>query len=55
MKIEENIDFKRIEQAINYIRTHFKQQPSLDEIAAAVNLSPHHFQLIIFVFYEYQK
>lgn len=44
MKTEENIDFKRIEQAINYIRTHFKQQPSLDEIAAAVNLSPHHFQ-----------
>lgn len=44
MKPEENIDFKRIEQAINYIRTHFKEQPSLDEIAAAVNLSPHHFQ-----------
>jgi len=44
MKIEENIDFQRIEQAINYIRTHFKQQPTLDEIAAAVNLSPHHFQ-----------
>ena len=39
----ENIDFKRIEQAINYIRNHFKEQPSLDEIAAAVNLSPHHF------------
>ena len=38
-----NIDFKRIEQAINYIRTHFKEQPSLDEIAAAVNLSSHHF------------
>ncbi len=39
----ENIDFKRIEQAINYIRNHFKEQPNLDEIAAAVNLSPHHF------------
>ena len=39
-----NIDFKRIEQAINYIRTHFKDQPSLDDIAAAVNLSPHYFQ-----------
>ena len=39
-----NIDFKRIEQAINYIRTHFKEQPSLDDIAAAVHLSPHHFQ-----------
>ena len=39
-----NIDFKRIEQAINYIRTHFKEQPNLDDIAAAVHLSPHHFQ-----------
>ncbi len=38
-----NIDFKRIELAINYIRTHFKEQPSLDEIAAGVNLSPYHF------------
>ena len=39
-----NIDFKRIEQAINYIRTHFKEQPSLEDIAATVNVSPHHFQ-----------
>lgn len=39
----ENIDFNRIELAINYIRTHFKKQPSLEEIATAVNLSPHHF------------
>lgn len=42
----EYIDFKRIEQAINYIRTHFKEQPNLDTIAAAVNLSPHHFHRI---------
>ena len=40
----ENIDFNRIELAINYIRTHFKKQPSLEEIAMEVNLSPHHFQ-----------
>ena len=39
-----SFDFERIEQAINYIRTHFKEQPSLDDIASAVNLSPHHFQ-----------
>lgn len=44
MNKNDNLDFKRIEQAINYIRTHFKEQPSLDEIAAAVNLSPFHFQ-----------
>lgn len=37
------INFRRIEQAINYIRTHFKEQPSLDDIAASVNLSPYHF------------
>ena len=43
MNKNENIDFKRIELAINYIRMHFKDQPGLDEIAAAVNLSPHHF------------
>ena len=44
MNINDTIDFKRIEQAINYIRTNFKQQPSLDDIAKAVNLSPFHFQ-----------
>ena len=43
MNTNENIDFKRIELAINYIRTHFKEQPSLDAIADAVHLSPHHF------------
>ena len=37
------LNFRRIEQAINYIRTHFKEQPSLDDVAAAVNLSPYHF------------
>lgn len=44
MNSNDNIDFKRIELAINYIRSHFKDQPSLDEIAAEVNLSPFHFQ-----------
>ena len=45
-KAANNINFKRIEHAINYIRTHFKEQPSLDDIAKAVNLSPHHFHRI---------
>ena len=44
MNTDKNIDFKRIEAAINYIRTNFKEQPSLDDIAEAVHLSPHHFQ-----------
>ena len=43
MNTNENIDFNRIELAINYIRTHFKEQPGLDEIAAIVNISPYHF------------
>ncbi len=37
-------NYKRIESAINYINENFKQQPSLDEIAAAVHMSPFHFQ-----------
>ncbi len=43
-KTTASIDFKRIEQTINYIRTHFKEQPNLDDIVASVNLSAHHFQ-----------
>ncbi len=38
------IDYQRIAQAIAFIRQHFRQQPSLNEIAAAVHLSPLHFQ-----------
>ncbi|MEL0082137.1 MAG: methylated-DNA--[protein]-cysteine S-methyltransferase [Gammaproteobacteria bacterium] len=36
--------FKRIESAIDFIQSQFRHQPSLDEIAAAVHVSPHHFQ-----------
>ncbi|MEM6525279.1 MAG: methylated-DNA--[protein]-cysteine S-methyltransferase [Bacteroidota bacterium] len=39
-----NIDFDRIAKAIEFIHTHFKKQPSLDEVAAEVHLSPSHFQ-----------
>jgi AraC family transcriptional regulator of adaptative response/methylated-DNA-[protein]-cysteine methyltransferase len=38
------IDFERITQAIRYLEKHFKQQPSLEEIAKQVGLSPSHFQ-----------
>jgi len=41
---QKRIDYERIEKAIHYIRENFKEQPSLDEVAAAVNLSPFHFQ-----------
>ncbi|MCU4674550.1 methylated-DNA--[protein]-cysteine S-methyltransferase [Catenovulum sp. 2E275] len=40
----ESVDYYRIEQAIEYIQANFKQQPSLETIASAVNLSPYHFQ-----------
>ncbi|MBX0288906.1 methylated-DNA--[protein]-cysteine S-methyltransferase [Hymenobacter sp. HSC-4F20] len=37
------LDYARVEQAIEYIATHFTEQPSLDDIAAHVHLSPFHF------------
>ena len=39
-----NSDYQRIADAIGYINANIQQQPSLDEIAAAINLSPFHFQ-----------
>lgn len=36
-------DYKRVARAIDYINEHSKKQPSLDEIAASVHLSPYHF------------
>lgn len=40
----ESADYRRIETAIRYIETHRLEQPSLENVAAAVNLSPYHFQ-----------
>src|SRR5580704_3280133 len=37
-------NYYRIEKAISYIVTDFKQQPNLDEIAGKVHMSPFHFQ-----------
>ena len=37
-------EYYKIAKAIEYIKANFKSQPSLDEIAAATNLSPFHFQ-----------
>ena len=44
MADRQHINFERIEKAIAYINDNFRRQPSLDEIAAAVHLSPYHFQ-----------
>lgn len=38
------INYERVAKAIEYIKTHFKRHPDLDEVAAAVHLSPSHFQ-----------
>ncbi len=46
MKDQEITNYNRIEDAIGYIRKNFKHQPSLEEIAEKVHLSPFHFQRI---------
>lgn len=38
------LNYNRIEKAIEFISAHFKQQPTLEEIAAHMHLSPFHFQ-----------
>ena len=37
-------DYLRIEQAITYLEHHYKDQPSLEEVAANIGLSEYHFQ-----------
>lgn len=44
MKEQQYINYNRIAQAIEYIKSNFKQQPNLDEVAEQVHLSPYHFQ-----------
>lgn len=44
METQEQLNYERIAKAIDYIKQHFREQPSLDAVAAEVNLSPFHFQ-----------
>lgn len=44
MKEQDNINFHRVAEAIDYIRENFKSQPRLDEIAEKIHVSPYHFQ-----------
>ncbi|GBF39075.1 methylated-DNA--[protein]-cysteine S-methyltransferase [Leptospira johnsonii] len=44
MKGQQNTDFDRIADAIFYLRKNFKTQPSLEDVAGKLKLSPHHFQ-----------
>lgn len=46
MSAQSQIDYNRIAQAIEYIRSNFKLQPSLEEVAEKIHLSPAHFQKI---------
>lgn len=44
IKPQENINFSRIAEAIEFIKENFKEQPNLDAVAEKVHLSPFHFQ-----------
>lgn len=44
MKQQEQINYDRVAEAIDYIRDHFQSQPTLEEVANKVHLSAYHFQ-----------
>jgi len=44
MTEQAHINYSRIAVAIDYIKENFKEQPSLNELAEVVHLSPFHFQ-----------
>ncbi|MFD2145251.1 helix-turn-helix domain-containing protein [Mucilaginibacter antarcticus] len=44
MDTQNQIDYNRIAQAIAYLKLNYKQQPTLEQAAEHVNLSPFHFQ-----------
>jgi AraC family transcriptional regulator of adaptative response/methylated-DNA-[protein]-cysteine methyltransferase len=46
VSVETNINYQRIEQALQYLEKNFQRQPELDEVAEKVHLSPFHFQRI---------
>jgi AraC family transcriptional regulator of adaptative response/methylated-DNA-[protein]-cysteine methyltransferase len=46
MLADNDINYYRIEKAIQYLEENFHKQPELDEVAEKVHLSPFHFQRI---------
>lgn len=44
MVTENQLNYYRIAEAIEYIKRNFRTQPTLDELAEKLNLSPFHFQ-----------
>ena len=45
-EIQNNLNYSRIARAIQFINENHKEQPSLEDIAKAVHMSPFHFQRI---------
>jgi AraC family transcriptional regulator of adaptative response/methylated-DNA-[protein]-cysteine methyltransferase len=43
MKSQDQIDYIRIAEAIEYIQKNFKSQPRLEEVAENIHVSPYHF------------
>ncbi|WP_119080511.1 methylated-DNA--[protein]-cysteine S-methyltransferase [Chitinophaga alhagiae] len=44
METQQELDYRRIAEAIGFFRENFKAQPKLEEVAEHVHLSPFHFQ-----------
>ena len=44
MQEQQSINYNRIAEAIQFIKKNFKDQPTLNQVAEAVHLSPFHFQ-----------
>ncbi|MEX6686444.1 methylated-DNA--[protein]-cysteine S-methyltransferase [Danxiaibacter flavus] len=44
METQQETDYKRIAASIDYLKNNFKNQPSLEEAAEHIHLSPFHFQ-----------
>ena len=44
METQQELNYKRIAEAIAFYRNNFRNQPSLEEVASNIHLSPFHFQ-----------
>ena len=44
MSAQTQFNYNRVAKAIEFIRSNFQEQPSLNEIAESIHLSPYHFQ-----------
>lgn len=44
METQQELNYKRVAEAIEYYRNRFREQPSLEEVASHIHLSPFHFQ-----------